>query len=253
MTDMLIRSKLLAGAGITGLFTTRHGGDSNKPFDTFNFGGGLGDNDKNIASNMARLCSATSLPLPHQARQVHGRDTFWCRGEGHFHDRDADALLSNRAGTAVAVRTADCLPILLADPTHGIIAAVHAGWRGTAANVAAAAVRSMLSAGAEPEAILASLGPCIGPCCFTIDPDTAAQLAACSAGAPAHVRCKADKCTADLAAINREQLLIEGVRSEHIEWLSSCTSCHPDTFYSHRRDQGTTGRHLAVVALPAST
>jgi len=251
--DFLIRSKLLAAHGITGLFTTRNGGVSEKPFDTLNFGTGLGDSDDRIAINMSRLCSATSLPSPHQARQVHGRDTFWCHGEGRFHDRDADALLSNQAGTAVAVRTADCLPILLADPAHGIIAAVHAGWRGTVANVLAAAIRSMVSEGAKPEAILASLGPCIGACCFSIDPDTAAQLAACSAGAPTHVQCEAGKCTADLAAINRDQLLVEGVRSDHIEWLSSCTSCHPETFYSHRRDQGVTGRQLAVVALPAST
>ena len=254
MPDSLIRSGLLAESGITGLFTTRHGGVSTGPYRSFDFGGNAGDNDQDVAENMSILCTAAPLPRPpHQTRQVHGRDILWCSGEGRFHDREADALLSAETGTAVAVRTADCLPILLADPACGIIAAVHAGWRGTVANVAASAIEAMVQRGSQPRNMLASLGPCIGPCCFSIDPDTAAKLAACTDRAAAHVQCGTGTCTADLAAINREQLLAAGLADERIERLSTCTACHPETFYSHRRDQGITGRHLAVVALPAST
>jgi len=254
MTESIIRSQLFAHHDLTGLFTTRQGGSSPQPFDSFNFGSGLGDSDSNIAANLKRLCQRAGLvQTPHQARQVHGTGQLWCRGEHYFHNLEADALLTEEPGTAVAVRTADCLPILLADPCSGIIAAVHAGWRGTTRRIAAATVEAMLAHGSKADDLIASLGPCIGPCCFTIDPDTASQLAACSAQAAVHVHDETNQCRADLAAINRDQLMESGLADANIESLTSCTSCHPELFFSHRRDHGRTGRHLAVVALHGNT
>ena len=158
-------------------------------------------------------------------------------------------LFRSQAETALAVRTADCLPILLADPKTGIAAAVHAGWRGTALQVAYKAVQEMVSAGAQTKDILASLGPCIGPCCFFIDTNTADKLANSVQGADKHIQ-RDTETSADLRAINVLQLLQCGLTEAHIEHFCACTACDSTRFFSYRRDGKQTGRHLAVVALP---
>lgn len=245
----LIRSKLLASVGVPGLFTTRRGGESQPPFDSFNLGHGIGDDEKAVAANMQRLVSATNLPSPpHQTRQEHGTGHLFCSGSGCIHDSAADILIAQENGCPLAVRTADCLPILLADPINRKIAAVHAGWRGTAARVVVRAVELMLEEGAAIDCIRASLGPCIGPCCFEIGEEPAAALAASSVQADTAIS-RREKPHADLAAINAMQLHETGVATEYIETLQQCTSCHPELFYSYRRDGGISGRHLAVVAL----
>ena len=137
--------------------------------------------------------------------------------------------------------------MLLADLKTGMIAAVHAGWRGTARGIARAAIKSLHTYGSQAEHILASLGPCIGACCFAVDEATAEQLADSCSGAEGYI--KFDKnFHADLAAINRLQLLRCGVEPHHIEHIKACTSCLKDDFFSYRRDGEQTGRHLAIVA-----
>jgi len=248
-SDTLIRSKLLASVGVCALFTTRLGGESHPPFDSFNLGHGIGDDEKAVAANMQRLVGAANLPSPpHQARQEHGTGHLLCSGSGCVHDSAADILIAQESGCPLAVRTADCLPILLADPVNRKIAAVHAGWRGTAARVVVRAVELMREEGAAIDCIRASLGPCIGPCCFEIGEEPAAALAA-SATHAARAISRSEKAYADLAAINAMQLHEAGVATAHIESLQQCTCCHPELFFSYRRDGGSSGRHLAVVAL----
>ncbi len=245
-----LRSALLANLGITAFFTERSGGVSPEPFNSLNLGHNIGDSTENVEVNRARLIEESGLKSePHQAEQVHGVDHLVCSGPGSLHHNQADILLSRKPGTPIAVRTADCLPILMADPVNSIVAAVHAGWRGTAAGVAARAVEQMVLMGAQQRHIHASLGPAIGPCCFEVDRDTAERLKTSVA--------RADQAIAyspqphpDLARINLLQLTGMGVAEARIENLSICTSCHPDRFYSFRREHGSTGRHLAVVALP---
>jgi len=247
-----ISSRLLGKHGFLGLFTLRGGGVSPPPFDSLNFGTGLGDAMAKIESNLEQLSRATGLATrPHQVRQVHGAESHWFAGPGMVHPDEADILLSSQAGTALAVRTADCLPILLADPASGIAAAVHAGWRGTVARVAAIAVREMTNRGANPENILASLGPCIGPCCFEISADVADQLGGCAIGVEVHINRTETTISADLQQINRLQLLQCGMEPGHIERIDACTACDRERFFSYRRDGKESGRHLAVVALPS--
>lgn len=243
-----IRSALFARFGIIALFTERHAGISPPPFDSLNFDSGSGDSHACVQHNLQQLCDAAAIPAPHTARQVHGATPLWCSGAGAGHRDTADILLTEQAGCAVGVRTADCLPLLLADPSRRIAAAVHAGWRGTVAHAAETAVAAMLNHGAAAERIIATLGPCIGPCCFETGEDVARQLAASVAGGTHAVR-HTPTPHADLAAINRLQLLAAGLRDEHIEQSACCTCCHPHRFFSYRRDRGATGRHLAVVAL----
>ncbi len=246
-----LRSSLLAEYGITALFSLRTGGVSPPPFDSLNFGPGLGDADANIASNLNTLTGISGLvSLPHQAQQVHGNNLLWCKGsDSIMHNDEADILLTDQSETSLAVRTADCLPILLADPKTGITAAVHAGWRGTATQVAQIAVREMQSRGVQARNILASLGPCIGPCCFHIDTITAEKLAGSSPNAERYIQYD-PKISADLRELNALQLMQCGLSDVHIERINICTSCDYKRFFSYRRDNKLAGRHLAVVALP---
>ena len=199
---------------------------------------------------MKLLIAHTGLTTPpHQALQKHGIDHIICSGRGQIHKTAADILISSEKECPIAVRTADCLPILLADPEKHIIAAVHAGWRGTAQQVIAYAIKIMGQQGADSKHIHASLGPCIGPCCFEIDESCANQLAGSTTNARNAIIRKA-KPHADLIAMNIMQLQEAGVSAQHIESDHTCTCCHPDRFYSHRRDHDRAGRHLAVVVLP---
>lgn len=248
-----IRSHLLARHGITGIFSLRNGGVSPPPFDSQNFGPDLGDSDSFIEKNLLGLMQSASLTcLPHQANQVHKTELLWCRGEGKMHSQQVDILMTNRSNTAVAVRVADCLPVLLADPESGIVAAVHAGWRGTAAGIVRNAVEAMLKHGAQHENLLAALGPCIGSCCFAIGKDTAEALKKSTAGAN-DCLIQTSEIHADLAAINVLQLIETGLKKSHIEVNKACTACQTENFFSFRRDGKQSGRQLAVVAIPSST
>ncbi|MFC1545975.1 peptidoglycan editing factor PgeF [Pseudomonadota bacterium] len=245
-----LRSELLGSIGITAIFSERTGGISPPPFNSLNLGYNIGDSRENIKANLTRLTEAAGFSeRPHQTEQVHGVDHFICSGSGSLHSDQADILISNEATSSIAVRTADCLPILMADPVNRIIAAVHAGWRGTAAGVAIKAVEQMLKMGAEQKHLHASMGPAIGPCCFKVDSDTAEALKISVHGAGLATVYSPEP-HPNLVAINRLQLQEMGLTEDHIEALDICSCCHPDRFYSYRRDHGTTGRHLAVVALP---
>jgi purine-nucleoside/S-methyl-5'-thioadenosine phosphorylase / adenosine deaminase len=184
--------------------------------------------------------------------QVHGCKGLICGGAGRMHPEQADILLSGD-GSPVAVRVADCAPVLLADPTSGIVAAVHAGWRGTAAGIVMHAVQDMLAAGASNVTdIIACIGPCIGPCCFRIGEETAEALRQSCPDAAAFVQSRNGQIFADLAAINRAQLVRAGIGQANIEQLvdgaAACTCCNTGHFFSYRRDGHASGRHLAIVA-----
>jgi len=246
----LIHSELFRTFGITAFFTERQGGVSKAPFDSLNFGSHIGDNERSIATNMERLIAHTRLTSqPHQAKQEHGIHHIICHGAGHLHKTSADILISQSPNCPIAIRTADCLPILLADPIEKIVAAVHAGWRGTAKRVVIHAVMLMQQHGASLKNIHASFGPSIGPCCFEVQEDVEKHLSNSHLHA-SNVMQKRGKTYADLASINLLQLQEAGICSKQIELNHACTACHPERFYSYRRDHGKTGRHLAVVALP---
>jgi len=248
-----IRSQLMADHGVTAIFSLRQGGISPAPFQQQNFGAGLGDPDNHIEHHLRGLARAAALPsTPHQATQVHQTDILYCNGPGRMHAQQADILLTNQANTALAVRVADCLPVLLADPITGIVAAVPAGWRGTAADIVGSAISAMLKRGATRQHLLAWLGPCIGPCCFAIGEETAETLKQSVSGAETCISC-ASGLHADLRGINRLQLHEAGISDAHIESVSACTACDAEHFFSFRRDHGRTGRHLAVVAIASST
>jgi YfiH family protein len=158
------------------------------------------------------------------------------RGEGGI--GEGDALLANEPGLTISVRTADCLPILLVDSIHKAVAAVHAGWRGTAGEIAGKTLRQMqLNYGTHPENILAAIGPGIGACCYEVGEEVARQFGQERAG------------RLDLALENVRQLERFGVPAEQMDCLSVCTFCNPGQFHSWRRDKNTSARMVSYVGI----
>lgn len=229
-------------------FTTRTGGVSPAPWDSLNLGGAVGDAPERVEENWRRLEVATGLGFA-RVRQVHGARVVRADGPCAAAE-EADAVVSLRPGLAACVSVADCVPVLLADPGSGAVAAVHAGWRGTLARAAAEGVRALArEAGAPPGRLLAAVGPSIGPCCYEVSADLAErfrlELGEVVGGDGA--------ARLDLWAANRRVLEEAGLRPERIEVLGRCTSCEGDLFFSHRRDAGRTGRQMAFIAPPPPT
>ena len=196
------------------------------------------DGDFASRAQVESFARAHGFPVPHEARQVHGVGVIVARGPGRRHALPADALISSKATVAVAVRTADCVPLLLADPDAGLVAAVHAGWRGLAAGVVEKTLAVLARLGARR--LHAAIGPSIRACCFAVGADVAKRLAA--RGVPVDKREGA--IFADLAAGVRAVLTRRGVRK--VEDVALCTACSP-RFYSWRARKET-ARMLALVA-----
>lgn len=181
-----------------------------------------------------------------QVKQVHGGRAVEADAPP---GTEADAIVARRTSpaggkiVAVGVRVADCVPILVADPNSGDVAAVHAGWRGVVAEVVPAAVRAL--AGGP---LVAAIGPCIGACCFEVGRDVAARIAgACKEGRVVVWEAR-DKAYVDLRAAVRAQLLALGVADAHIDDVPGCTKHDADRFHSYRRDGAESGRMLAAIA-----
>lgn len=244
---LIVESPLLAG--FPHGFTTRRGGASGPPFDALNLGGSVGDDPALVARNWALLERETELGFA-RVRQVHGARAVRGDAPGPAAE-EADVVVSRTAGVAACVSVADCVPVLLADPETGAVAAVHAGWRGTLARAAAVGVRALgAEAGAPPRRLLASIGPSIGPCCYEVSPDLAARFGA-ELG-PEVVR-RGGRPRLDLWAANVAVLRAAGLEPARVELLGRCTSCERDLFFSHRRDAGRTGRQMAFIAPPPPT
>jgi YfiH family protein len=226
-------------------FSTRCGGVSPAPWDSLNLGGAVGDEAERVAENWSRLEVATGLAFA-RVRQVHGARVVTADAPCTPRD-EADAVVSRTEGVAACVAVADCVPVLIADPSTGAVAAVHAGWRGTVARAAAAAVEEMTGrGGARPSELLAAIGPSIGPCCYEVSEDLARQFEV--AFGEGIVRRSGPAPRLDLWEANVRALGAAGLLPERIERLGRCTACERDLFFSHRRDGGATGRQLAWIA-----
>lgn len=243
MKEALLASRLLGG--FPHGFTTRRGGVSDAPFDSLNLGGRVGDEPERVAENWRRLEMETRLGFA-RVTQVHGSRVVRL-DEPSQPLFEADAVLTVKPGLAATVAVADCVPVLIADPDSGAVAAVHAGWRGTLARAVREAVLAIHSeTGTAPARLLAVVGPSIGPCCYEVSLDLAEKFEL-EFGAEV-VRSSEGKPRVDLWAANRKALAEAGLKGERIELLARCTSCERTLFFSHRRDEGRTGRQVAFIA-----
>jgi polyphenol oxidase len=151
---------------------------------------------------------------------------------------DGDALLENAPGHLVAVKTADCVPILLVDEEHRAVAAVHAGWRGTAGGIVSATIDRMREEfGTRPGLVHAAIGPAIGKCCYEVGAEVAAHFG------------ETGRCHIDLVEANRRQAREAGIPDAQIYAARLCTRCGADDFYSYRREQEHAGRMLSFVGI----
>lgn len=239
MPPEFIRPDWPAPANVHALVTTRNGGVSSGPYASLNLGDHVGDDPAAVAENRCRLRAA--LPAePVWLRQVHGKR---CIDAAHTTtDNEADAAWTNVPGTVCAVLTADCLPILLCDDDGTVVAAAHAGWRGLAAGVIEATVRSMNSPGKR---LMAWLGPAIGPQRFEVGGEVRACFIAHDPQATAaFVPQGGDKWLCDLYQLARLRLNALGIR--RIAGADFCTASDEKCFYSYRRD-GVTGRMASLI------
>ncbi len=242
------------GISVPHCFTTRLGGVSEGYLSSLNIGMHRGDEPENVAKNHEILADTLGYHVKNivMARQIHSdivrvvteKD---CLGLDHHEYPECDGLVTNTPGVALVVFTADCTPILFHDPVTGAVGAAHAGWRGTAADIAGKTVRAMVANyGCDPKNIRAAIGPNIAQCCFETDADVPhAMLASFGKAAMPFIRKAGDKYYVNLKEINALALRQAGV--SQIEISADCTACQPDRFWSHRRVGSQRGSQGAII------
>lgn len=231
---------------------TRLGGVSGGSFAGLNVGSLVGDDPAAVEANHATLFQVLGV-RPERvvtARQVHGNHVAVVGAtEGGTTLPATDALVTREPGTALLLRFADCLPLMLYDAQRNAIGLAHAGWRGVVANVVPRTVAALQeSFGCDPTDLWAGLGPCIRACCYEVGPELAEPVRQAFDVCDELLLEQANgKWRFDLPAAVRRQLLAAGV--QRIEDSGLCTSCRTDEFYSHRAENGHTGRFAALLAL----
>lgn len=253
----MIVSTSLEESGFKNGFSTRTGGVSPLPECALSLGNFSQDEHANVIENRSLFLDALDAPdwTLVTARQVHSALVRAVRDADDARDEPVtcDALVADIPRTLLAVQTADCLPILLADQRTGIVAAVHAGWRGTLAGIVARTVELMQEThDSAPTDIRAALGPAIGPCCFEVGEEVVEAFSArfdyganCfskpNPGGKAHL---------NLNQLNRRQLVDCGLRVDNIWDVALCTVCRNDLFFSYRKERGVdrpVGRLMGVI------
>ena len=236
-------------------FSTRRGGVPGGGESSLNLGGAAWDSPDRVAENRRRLLSAlrlagAALVTLHQVHsdRVHIIEDIgaqWNRTEG-------DALVTRMENVALAARTADCIPVLIADPVKRAVAAVHSGWRGTLSGVLPRTVGEMRRAfGSDPSRLLAAIGPGIRKCCYEVGGEVAVRFSreypGCCTGAAAGRN--GGKFMLDLVRVLDAQMHLAGIPPENRFDLDLCTRCHTEEFFSHRAEGAAAGRMMAVIGL----
>jgi polyphenol oxidase len=237
--DGLLRSPLLERYRVIAGFTTRAQGS---------MAGSVYSLEEQEQSRRA-LAQRLGFDAVARVRQVHGNNVV--RLDGAVEPwPEADALWTDRSGVLIGVAAADCVPILVVDPASGRIGAAHAGWQGTRLRVAQALIRALVGAGSRASGIVASIGPSIGPCCYTIDPARAELLR--SSGHGAFLRERPDGATAfDLWSANVAQLRDLGVESIEISRICTLSGGHDLWSYRGRGADGRYGTQLGFIGRPS--
>jgi YfiH family protein len=232
---------------------TRQGGVSPKPWAALNMGSTVGDKRERVGENRQRGLRALGCKLDsvYDVWQVHGVNVVVTEAPRptNMAHLEADVILTSTPGITLMMRFADCVPILLHDPIRRAIGIVHAGWLGTVRGTARVAVQAMQAHfGSKPMDIQAAIGPSIGPDHYEIGPDVAAQVHQAFEEKASNLLDKRNGTTFfDLWLANRLSLEQAGVKQ--IELAGLCTACHTEDWYSHRAEQGLTGRFGAIIAL----
>jgi hypothetical protein len=270
-------------------FSTRRGGLSraycaeNAPGD-LNLGFTAEDDRETVANNRRLFAQAVtgdpSTPLV-DVHQIHSNLVLLARAAdaSRKKPRIADGLMSDEPGLLVGIRTADCIPILVADRKRRAVAAFHAGWRGTVARIVESGIgRMRLQFGSRPEDLVAAIGPGIGPCCYAVGEEVLSSFESQFAyarelfrevydsdpvrnkypmlfmtqRAPGHSEI-GPSLHLNLVEANRRQLLAAGLKPSSVKLIGGCTSCHRELFFSHRGSEGHAGRMMSVIGIRPET
>ncbi|HEV2322816.1 MAG TPA: peptidoglycan editing factor PgeF [Terracidiphilus sp.] len=265
-------------------FSTRRGGASRgfseaRGKGELNLGFSTEDDRETVIANRRLLAEAVTgspaTPLV-TVKQIHS-DLVLHAGpaDAALQPRKADGLMTDEPGLLLAIMTADCIPVLVADRSRRVVAAFHAGWRGTVKRIVECGVgRLRLEFGSRPEDLIAAIGPGIGGCCYAVgeevqaafesqfvyarelftemyDPDPVRlkyPMLFLNQRAPGHAT-PMMSVHLDLVEANRRQLVDAGLSPDRIQCVGACTSCHTEQFFSHRAEHGRTGRMMAVIGI----
>jgi YfiH family protein len=249
-----------SGRGLGGFTSTRQGGLSSAPFDSLNLGLNTLDSPARVLENRRAAMERAALDARRvvHLQQVHGSGLVEASAEDAGRGAQSwdqalpacDAVFTRVRGLPLAVGHADCLAVALGDPQAGLVGLAHAGWRGALAGLPKALALRLLAEGASPRGLQAVLSPCLGPASLELGEQEHQRFTQAFAR-------HSDFCTAlskghfylDLWTCVRQQLLEAGLEAQRIQGQELDTALHPELFFSHRRDQGHTGRMLTVVVL----
>ncbi len=252
--------------GLTAGFTSRQGGASGPPYTSFNLGLHVGDQSEAVLVNRRRLASSLDWPFESwvSAEQIHSNKVAIVTAEHRGLGSDeletaiagADALVTKEHDILLTSFYADCVPLLFYDPVQKVIALAHAGWKGTVSEIAKWTIRAMEQTfSSEPQHIRAAIGPAIGACCYEVDQPVIERIIALweENGLPqdefSSVVQKSNVGNAyiNLKDINRQLMIKAGILPTHIELSNWCTGCHRELFFSHRKENGQTGRMASWI------
>jgi purine-nucleoside/S-methyl-5'-thioadenosine phosphorylase / adenosine deaminase len=247
----ILRSPVIPEDGFVHGFPTRHGGVSTGKRASLNLGYRWGDDPEHVAENRRRVAAAAGFDIARLqvTKHVHGT-RVWIVGDEQPDPPEFDVLVTARPGDTLGAFAADCIPILFVDPVARVVAAAHAGWRGTVDGAAANAVRAMAARfGSRARDVRVAMGPSIGPCCFEVGPEVVEAFRGAFDDLPGMIVAGPRKEHIDLRVATRAQLEREGVLPEHIDDRPPCTRCDAERFFSFRRDGIEGGVHMAFVGI----
>lgn len=245
-----LESALLRAAGFRHAFFTRGGGVSTGAYASLSFSVAAGDDPANVRANLGRAADVLHVPAEkiHFLSQVHGKVTHVLAGDeaqAQLIAVEGDALVSAAPGLACGVRSADCVPVLIADRKSGAVGAAHAGWRGAVQGIVTSAVAALreLAPGAD---LIAAIGPHISPAAFEVSADVAETILSASRD-PEIVDRSREKPHVDLRRMLHAELRALGLATSAIDDVWGCTVLEPARFFSFRRDGKHSGRHLSAI------
>lgn len=248
----VLQSTRFRERGVRHGFSLRTGGVSVAPFESANMATHVGDAPHAVAENKRRFAASVGFDLArlHEVDQVHGARVIVVDGSlspEALRREQADALVSAVPGVALGVRVADCVAVLLASDDGRAVAAVHAGWRGTAGNIVGAAVAALSGLGYAPGTLHALVCPHIAVGAFEVGHEVVEAVTRALPGVHGLVQTGRPKPHVDLTRAIFAQLAAAGLEAVRIEQLAGCTHAEPARFFSFRRDGKASGRHLAAI------
>jgi hypothetical protein len=234
-------------------FFGRRGGCSDAPFDSLNVSYAVGDEPRCLARNW---CDAKVAIEAHKNRvtameQVHGCEVIEVTaGTGKLAGK-CDSLITTTRGCFLAIQTADCVPIFIIEPDRKIAAAVHAGWRGTVEGIVVKTIGALENRyNVSPGRLQACMGPCIQECCYSVGEDVVNQVESNRPfdDIPLEVITQRNgQFYLDLRELNRQQMHDAGIGQGDIHDVGDCTACNTSEYFSHRAENGKTGRQLSLI------